>query len=95
MRSHAPRIQAIGGTSGHDPTRALRDPNSVGFWALLMLLVVLTVPYLFAGAIEPLLWGLPLWLLASCGAALAITALTVWRIRRGWSLAARLLDEDD
>ena len=69
----------------------IREPGSFGFWLLIMLLLLLCVPYLFMGASEPRLLGLPIWFYISLGAALAIAGLSVWRILRHWDIEKHIL----
>jgi len=69
----------------------VRDPNTTGLWIGIGALVVLCVPYPFAGRAEPLVLGVPLWFLITIGASVALVALTIRGLRR-WNLSA-LADE--
>jgi hypothetical protein len=53
-----------------------------------MLLIVLGgIPfYLPAGAVEPLVFGLPLWMTLSVAFTLAFSAFTSWLCLRWWNL---------
>jgi hypothetical protein len=68
----------------------IREPGSTGFWLLIALLVLLCVPYLFMGASEPRLLGLPIWFYLSLGAAIAIAVASVRRIMKHWDIEKRL-----
>lgn len=67
-----------------------REPGHPLFWLTIAALLFLVVPYPFAGASEPRLWHLPLWLFVSLGASVAIAVLSAWRIWAAWRL-----DDDD
>jgi len=67
------------------PREPIRRP---GLWVVLALVVLAGVPlYLPQGAIEPVVLGLPLWLLGSVAAAVALSAVVCWACLRAWSLA--------
>ena len=67
------------------------DQNTTGLWIGIGALVVLCVPYPFAGRADPLVLGVPLWFLITVAASVALVALTIHGIRR-WNLGA-LVDE--
>ena len=69
----------------------MRDPNTTGLWIGIGVLVVLCVPYPFAGRADPLVFGVPLWFLITIAASIALVAATIRGIRR-WNLSA-LVDE--
>ena len=69
----------------------VRDPNTTGLWSGIGALVVLCVPYPFAGSAEPIVLGVPFWFLVTIGASVALVASTLHGIRR-WNLSA-LVDE--
>ncbi|MFF5986665.1 hypothetical protein [Prauserella flavalba] len=68
---------------------ALREPiRSPWLWVSLVLVVLAGVPfYLPTGTVEPLIGGVPYWLVVSLGATLAFSAITCWACLRAWSLA--------
>lgn len=70
-------------------TRPLREPVRLPWlWVAMGLVVLAGVPwYLPAGAIEPLVGGIPFWLLISVVATVAFSAVTCWGCARGWNLA--------
>ncbi len=69
--------------------------NGAGFWLAVAALVLLCVPYPFAGSAGPLVLGVPAWLGVSFAAAVGISALSIHRIRRGWDLARHVLEDED
>jgi hypothetical protein len=76
--------------AGAPPTGArLREPiRNPWLWTGIGVVVLVGVPwYLPTGAIEPLVGGIPFWLLISIGATLAFSALTCWACLRDWNLA--------
>jgi len=54
------------------------------FWLAVMLLLLLTVPYLFMGEAEPVWLGLPRWFFVTVASTLVITILSIHRIWRSW-----------
>ncbi|GAA4942990.1 hypothetical protein EV188_104244 [Actinomycetospora succinea] len=78
------------GTAEVPPAGArLREPiRTPWLWVAIGVVVLVGVPwYLPTGAIEPLVGGIPFWLLISVGATLAFSALTCWACLRDWNLA--------
>lgn len=67
----------------------LREPVRFPWlWVAMGVVVLAGVPlYLPAGAVEPLVGGIPFWLLISGAATLAFSALTCWACLRVWNLA--------
>ncbi len=58
--------------------------NHPGFMALLALVCVLTVPFLFVGS-SPAFWlGLPVWLWWSVGWTVVLSVLTAWGFLHYW-----------
>jgi hypothetical protein len=55
------------------------------FLALLLALLVLTVPWPFIGRETTFGWGLPLWLWWSLGWTAALASATAWGILRLWT----------
>ncbi len=67
------------------------EPRAHPVYLLLVgICAVGTAPFLFIGSESPDVLGLPLWLWASVGFTLSLTALTSWGILRYWRD-----DEDD
>ncbi len=81
------------------PTRRGRsrfqEPSSAWIWIAFFLLASLSVPFLFAGQVEPLLFNIPLWFLLSLLCYLLIATLVAYVIVRRWSLAEPILGEEE
>jgi protein-S-isoprenylcysteine O-methyltransferase Ste14 len=68
-----------------------KEPGSLAFWVIVVLLVFVIVPYPFMGESEPRLWNIPVWFYVSLGASTVVAALSAWRIWSAW----RLADDDE
>jgi hypothetical protein len=73
----------------------MKDLSHPWIWLILCTLLFFCVPYFFAGAREPLVFGAPLWFLSVLLASLGLTGFTVYLILRHWRLAAIILGEEE
>ena len=73
----------------------MKDLSHPWIWLTIFFLVFLCVPYFFAGAYEPLVFGMPLWFLSVLAASLGLTGFTLYIILRHWRLAAAILGEKE
>jgi hypothetical protein len=64
-----------------------REPTNTWIWITFFLLTFLSVPFFFAGRIEPLLFDIPLWFFISLLCYLLMAILLVFVIIRHWHLA--------
>ncbi|WP_028658727.1 hypothetical protein [Nocardioides insulae] len=69
-------------------TNRMREPvRRPGIWIALVLITLAGVPfYLPEGTIDPIVLGIPLWILGSVLAAVLLSAVVCWVCLRGWSL---------
>ena len=72
----------------------MKEPARVWIWAIFVVLLFLCVPYGFVGTYEPLIFGIPLWLLQTLGASFLLSGFTIYVVLRHWCLAPFILDED-
>lgn len=71
-----------------DPEQPLEPVHRRGLWIALAVIVLAGVPiYLPSATIDPVILGVPLWLLVSVLAAIAMSALLCYACLRWWSLA--------
>lgn len=66
--------------------RQRREPGSLLFWLLVLVLLFVIVPYGFQGQSEPRLWNLPVWFHLSLAASVVISLVSAWRIWKHWHL---------
>lgn len=74
-------------TSTSDTDR--REPiRSLWLWVTLVVVILAGVPfYLPTGSTQPLIAGVPYWLVISFAATLTFSSITCWACLRGWNLA--------
>lgn len=67
----------------------LREPiRSPWLWVALVIVILAGVPfYLPPGSTQPLIAGVPYWLIISLAATLAFSTITCWACLRAWNLA--------
>jgi hypothetical protein len=73
----------------------MKDLSSLWIWLVIFLLLFFCVPYLFVGAYEPLVFGMPLWFLSVLAASFGLTGFTLYIILYRWRLAAIILGEKE
>jgi hypothetical protein len=73
----------------------MKAPSRLWIWAAISVLIFFCVPYFFAGAYGPLLFGVPLWFLSVLIASLGLTGFTIYIVLVHWRLASVVLGEKE
>lgn len=70
-----------------------RDPNRLWYWLVIATCICGVLPVFFLGTAEPLIMGIPLWVLVSLISTAVLTVVTIVQLRFGWSIAQSQPDE--
>ena len=73
----------------------IKEPLQAWIWITFSILLFFTVPFFFAGAYEPFVFGLPLWFLSSLAASVLVVAFAGYVILRHWRLAGAILEGEE
>jgi len=69
-----------------------KDPNQLWYWIFVVVCLVGILPVFFLGAIEPLVFGIPLWVAVSLISTCILTVITLFQLLFRWSTAQPISD---
>jgi len=61
-----------------------KDPNQLWYWILVVVCIGGILPVFFLGAVEPLVFGIPLWVAVSLISTCVLSVITLIQLRFGW-----------
>lgn len=64
-----------------------KDPNQLWYWIFVVVCMFGILPVFFLGAVEPLVFGIPLWVAVSLISTCILTVVTLIQLRFRWSIA--------
>jgi hypothetical protein len=64
-----------------------KDPNRLLYWILVVICLIGILPVFFLGSVEPLVFGIPLWVAVSLISTCVLTVITLIQMLFGWSSA--------